>query len=372
MVKLGHKVTVLCQTPSYPIGSYYNGFTLSWLSREKISPNLTILRSANFANKRISLFQKLSHYFVFMFSAMINSLKIKKPDLVIVSSPPLFVGLVGMFYKKIKSSEFWLDLRDLWPESAQAIGQMKKGFFYKIGKKIELAIYESAKGFIVPVPSFDNYLKKIPKNKNKPVLSLVNGVSKDYLDIVKCFNAKKNSSFTILYSGNIGYAQDLFTLIDVANELSDFKIKFKIIGDGANKDSVINYARKCSNISIQSSMPRYDLVSEIMSSSICIVPLINSPLFDKSLPSKIFEYMACGKPIIASIDGDVKNLLNVSSAGIFVEPENSLKLTEAIIYYYNHPEKRIQDGKNGKLYVEKNLIKENLIKTMFNIMQDCN
>ena len=69
-------------------------------------------------------------------------------------------------------------------------------------------------------------------------------------------------------------------------------------------------------------MPRYDLVSEIMSSSICIVPLINlSPLFDKSLPSKIFEYMACGKPIIASIDGDVKNLLNVSSAGIFVEPE---------------------------------------------------
>ena len=82
----------------------------------------------------------------------------KNYDIVIVSSPPLFTGIIGVFLQKYKSIPFWLDIRDLWPDSAFALNQINKNFFYYIGKKIESTIYNSSKGFIFPVPGFKQYL----------------------------------------------------------------------------------------------------------------------------------------------------------------------------------------------------------------------
>ncbi|MFL3051566.1 MAG: hypothetical protein ACJZ15_00055 [Candidatus Neomarinimicrobiota bacterium] len=100
MVKQGHKITVLCEAPHYPNNKYYAGYKNSWVKVEKKSPQLTIIRSKAFASDRKTLIKKLLHYFVFMFSAIINSRKVKNYDLLIVSSPPLFTGIIGLFIKK--------------------------------------------------------------------------------------------------------------------------------------------------------------------------------------------------------------------------------------------------------------------------------
>ena len=118
-----------------------------------------------YASNRKTFCKKIFHYFVFAIGAIFNVRKIKNYDLLIISSPPLFTGLVGIFIRFIYKKRFWLDLRDLWPDSALELGQIKKGFLYSIGKKLEKKIYESAEGFIFPVPSFKRYLESFPEKK---------------------------------------------------------------------------------------------------------------------------------------------------------------------------------------------------------------
>ena len=109
LVDQKHKVTVLCESPHYPNKKYYPGFKNSFLSIDKINPNLTILRTKAFASDRKSTFKKLCHYLVFMISAIINAGKVKNYDLLIISSPPLFTGLIGIFIKKLYKKTFgWM------------------------------------------------------------------------------------------------------------------------------------------------------------------------------------------------------------------------------------------------------------------------
>ena len=126
LINENHKVTVLCESPHYPKSSYYEGYKNSWSKVEKISENFTIIRSKAFASDRKTFLKKIMHYTVFAFSAISNYKKVKDYDLLIISSPPLFTGIVGLFIKKIYKRDFWLDLRDLWPDSALYLGQLKK------------------------------------------------------------------------------------------------------------------------------------------------------------------------------------------------------------------------------------------------------
>ena len=113
-------------------------------------------------------------------------------------------------------------------------------------------------------------------------------------------------------------------------------------------------------------MNRDDLIRFIMKSSVCLVPLKNKKLFDSALPSKMFEYMACAKPIIVGVRGEAKKIVHTSGAGIAIEPENPIMLSEAILTYYNNREKCKSDGKNGMTYITKKLSKEVLISRLIN------
>ena len=363
MLSKGHKVTVLCEMPNYPHGKIFSGYKNSWQKKEVISENFTIIRSAVIANDRSTSLKKLLHYISFAFVAIINAFKVKSYDLLIISSPPLFVGLVGLVLNKFKKKDYWLDVRDLWPESVASLLNGKKSFYYKIGKKIESLIYTNAKGFIFPIPSFEKYLSNYPQNINKPMISLINGVSDKFINKANSIKINEENIFTVLYSGNLGYAQDLRTIIDSANDLRDHKIIFKFIGNGVCKNKLESYAINNNKIFFQDSIDRDKLIVEIRNASVCLVPLINSPLFNRALPSKMFEYMACSKPIIVGIKGDAKSLVELSKSGITIEPENSSMLSSAILNYFNNPAKAKKDGTNGRKYIEANLIKKDLISS---------
>ena len=136
LVKQNYNVTVLCEAPHYPNTKYYSGFKNSWLSVDKKSPKLTILRSKAFASNRKSFIKKITHYLVFMFSAILNFNKVKNYDLLIISSPPLFTGIIGLYAKKFYKKNFWLDIRDLWPDSVFELGQIKRGLLFSLSKKL--------------------------------------------------------------------------------------------------------------------------------------------------------------------------------------------------------------------------------------------
>ena len=117
-------------------------------------------------------------------------------------------------------------------------------------------------------------------------------------------------------------------------------------------------------ITFYDALPRNELIEAIMKSSVCLVPLKNKKLFNFALPSKMFEYMACGKPVIVGVNGDAKEIVNSSKSGICVQPENPEMLSKAILTYFNNKEKRKIDGENGLSYITKNLQKEYLISNL--------
>tara|TARA_B100000579_G_C22815020_1_gene847361 strand:+ start:760 stop:1953 length:1194 start_codon:yes stop_codon:yes gene_type:complete len=368
LIKNNHKVTVLSQAPHYPNKTYFSGYDNSWCKIDKRSNGLTILRSKAYASDRKTFYKKICHYFVFMLGAMINSRKVKNYDLLIISSPPLFTGLIGLYMKFFFKNKFWLDIRDLWPDSALELGQIKKGILYRAGKKLESIIYESAEGFIFPVPGFRAYLKNYPnKISRKPMIELLNGVSEDFIRKSKLINVDNDKKFTVLYSGNLGLAQDLKTIVQAANLLSEYDIYFKIIGQGVCKSDIELLAKPYLNkIDFHDALSREELIKFIKKSSICLVPLKNKKLFESALPSKMFEYMACAKPVILGVRGEAEKIINSSKAGIVVEPENSRMLADAIVAYYKDKEKCESDGQNGMTYITKNLSKEILISDFIN------
>ncbi len=367
LINQGHKVTVLCEAPNYPIGTFYNGYKNSWYTKEIKNKNLIVIRSKAGANNRKSTAKKLIHYLTFMISGIININKIKGYDFVIVSSPPLFTGIIGVFLQKFKSIPFWLDIRDLWPDSAIALNQINKNYLYHLGKKIESIIYNSAYGFIFPVPGFKKYLNKEFKSiKYKPKFYLLNGVSNNFISTVKTIDIKQNERFTVLYSGNMGLAQGLETIIKASKLLEKYPIDFQFIGDGIERNKLEDLVEKNGqkNIFFHDSMNRSELIKWIKRSSVCLVPLKNDPLFHFALPSKMFEYMACAKPIIIGIKGDAADIVNNTKSGTIVEPENAILLSEAIIDYYQNKDKCFKHGANGMTYVTENLRKEELISKL--------
>ena len=368
LIKQNHKVTILCEAPHYPNSNYFLGYKNQWCNIEKKSDSLTIIRSKAYASNRKSFIKKISHYFVFMLGAIINIRKVKNYDMLIISSPPLFTGAVGLYIKFFFRSNYWLDIRDLWPDSALELGQLKRGILYKLGKKLEATIYDSAKGFIFPVPGFKKYLNNFSKNiSKKPMIELLNGVSEDFIKKSQSISISSNQKFTVLYSGNMGLAQDLSSIVKAANLLNEYDIYFKFIGEGVCKSELELLAKPLyKKIDFYDSLNRLDLIKHIKKSSVCLVPLKNKKLFNSALPSKMFEYMACAKPIIVSVRGEAEKIVYASKAGIAIEPENPILLSNAILTYYNNKEKCKADGENGMKYVTKKLQKEMLISNMIN------
>ena len=365
LVKKNHNVTILCESPHYPNNFYYPGYKNEFFSISEEIPGLKVIRVKAYASDRKTNIKKLLHYFVFMISAILNVRKINKFDHLIISSPPLFTGVIGLFIKKFYKKKYWLDIRDLWPDSALQLDQIKEGFVYKMGKNLEKKIYHNSKGFIFPVPGFRNYFSKFSKETTgKPMVTLMNGVSTEFIKNAQESNMKRDENFTVLYSGNMGLAQDLTTIIKAAELLENYEIYFKFIGQGVCKSEIIKTAKTLNKVSFHDPMTRKELIDHINKSSVCLVPLKKKEIFNFALPSKMFEYMACKKPIIVGVNGEAKDLVKISKSGTHVSPEDPQMLSKAILNYFHNHGKILEHGSNGLSYITKNLEKEVLISNL--------
>ena len=373
LVKQGHRVTVLCEMPNYPLGEYFPGYKRQWVKREYISPNLTVIRSFTWATDRRSIIKKLGNYLIFMLSGLINALKIKNYDILIISSPPLFAGVIGAIIAKIKSIHFFLDIRDLWPESVKSLGEVKSRVLINLGRKLESFIYKTTTGYILAVPGFKKYFtENYPSQLKKPMVELINGVSDKFIELAQQNDRIPDKKFTVLYSGNMGLAQGLETVIQAANILQKYPIDFCFVGDGVKVQSLEAKSKQMDldNVSFLPPQKKEDLIQIIKKASVCLVTLINEPLFQHAIPSKLFEYMACGRPVIVSIEGEVEKIIKRANSGLMAIPEDADSIAKQILYYYNNRGKIDYHGQNGVLYVTENVRKETLLSdALYNIMK---
>lgn len=358
--RLGHRVTVITEFPNYPSGIVPNTYRFRLFEKKRFK-GIEVIRSYVKASPERSFMNRISLYLSFMLSSVLAGLKIKKGfDLVYATSPPLFVGLAGYFISRIKNCKFVFEVRDIWPDAAIVLGQLKNKALIRLSKKIENLCYKEADRIIVVTQGLSFLLqeKSVPWDKIEVVLNGVNTRFFRYVPEKECYKEKigYKDKFLALYFGTIGLAHGVDVLVKVAELLKgkDY-IQFLMVGNGPHMGKIrkLKNLHQLSNLNIQEEKPRHDLLELIAAADVCLVPVRKKRFFNSALPVKMFEAWACGRPIVLSVQGEAKEHLNRARAGVWAEPEDAEGIREAILFLHNNPRLCRELGKNGRSYVEK-------------------
>ncbi|HEY8400799.1 MAG TPA: glycosyltransferase family 4 protein [Cytophagaceae bacterium] len=359
----GHDITVISGMVHYATGKKRPKHKGKFIVKENYSNNITVYRCHVSESYNSNFIGRLWGYFSFVFSSIICGLFYarKKYDLVLVSSPPLFVGITGLVLSKIKRIPFVFEIRDLWPESAIDTGVLTNKTIIRLAYWFEKTVYKNARLINTLTPAFQKKLiedKKVPAEKvimipNAADFSIAEKVAAQF--DVAAFRKENgwDGKFVITYVGAHGVANHLIQMVEAATLLKERQdILFLLIGDGMQRELLIQEAQKrsLSNIRFLKSVPKADVFKYILASDMGASVLKNVETFKTVYSNKTFDYMSCKKPVLMAIDGVSRELVEVADCGVFVEPENARQIAEVVTLYCGNPEKVKTQGMNGYNY----------------------
>jgi colanic acid biosynthesis glycosyl transferase WcaI len=350
-VQRGHEVYVLTAMPNYPLGKIYSGYGGFFKREEK--DGVRIIRSYIFPSKSVSILPRLANYFSFVISSIVIGIfALPRLDYLITESPPLFLGISGYLLTRLKRIKWIFNVSDLWPESAVRLGIIRGGIFLKIAYALESFCYRKA--FLVTGQSkeiLENIQERFPK---VPTYHLSNGVDTDlFRPDLRSEELRRQMfngiSFIAVYAGLHGIAQGLSQLIESAAQLTDMhNFSMVFIGDGPEKTTLINKAQqmRLTNIRFLDPLPHNAMPSILASTDIALVPLKNK--LPGAVPSKIYEAMGSGLPVVLVADGEAAQIISDAGAGAVVGPGDIKTLAAVLRDLIQNDEKRLQMGRNGR------------------------
>lgn len=376
-VGLGNEVHVVTCFPNHPTGIIPEEYKGKKYMYEMLN-GIHVHRNYVYATPNKGFIKKTLGHISFMFSSVIFSMKrIKKPDVIITSSPTFFSIFSGYCYSLRNKVPFILEIRDLWPAAMIELGVMKKGLITDILEKMELFFYRKSKRLIMVTKAFkDNVVSRgIDGNK---VHVITNGVNQDMFYprkrnefIIKSYDLR--NKFIVSYMGAHGISQNLTSILKAAEALKGYDdIRFLFIGEGAEKDQLKETAREynLNNVIFIDSQPKEMMPEFYCTSDICLIPLKKIELFRTFIPSKMFEIMACGIPIVASLEGEASDILMESNAAIVVEPDNFEEIKKAILKLKYDKELFNKLKENGPAFVEHNYSRKSLAEKYLDIVRN--
>ena len=364
----GHTVTVLAGMLDEKCKKYQD-YKHKFIVKEKVNDRITVIRCHVSEAYNTSSLGRMWGYVSFAFSSTLAGLFVKKPDIIICTSPPLIVGLTGAVLKRVKRIPMLFEVRDLWPESIIELGAVKNKWIIRFLYWMQKISYRSSKWINVLTPAFEETLvhsSGIPRE----MISLIPNAAD--LDIIKPMpknnwvRQKYNLSdkFVVSYVGAHGVANCLIQLIEAAKILQarDPDVRLMLIGDGMQKSMLQGEVKKhnLDNVIFVDPVPKEAIGDFINASDACTAVLKRIEVYKTVYPNKVFDYMSAAKPIILGIDGVARKLIEDANAGIFVQPENASLFAEAAMKLKSNPELAVRYGQNGLAYVHENYDRERL------------
>ncbi|MGA9288911.1 MAG: glycosyltransferase family 4 protein, partial [Anaerobacillus sp.] len=287
------------------------------------------------------------NYLSFMVTSVISGLFSKKTDVVFATTPQLFVGLSGYILSKLKRAKFVIEVRDLWVDFAEVLNQINNKKALKLARKLEWFLFNQADHIIVVTHGYKRYLVEKGISENK-IDVITNGVNPTETGMLLPEEGRiireeygLQDQFIILYAGNMGIAQGLDTVLKAAEILKgSSSIKFVLIGEGAEKSRLQNYKEEkgLENVLILDSRAKQELNGFYAAADLCLVILKNHPLFEITIPSKLFDCLAMNKPILLGLGGESKEIVKSLNAGLYFEPENPESLANVVMEATSNPQ----------------------------------
>ena len=301
------------------------------------------------------------NYGSFCISAALRGLFLAKPDIVVATSPQLLVGLSGLIIATFKRVPLVFEVRDLWPESLEAVGVSQKGsLLVRVLSRIAGLLYRGSDHIVVVTKAFKEHLQRHWNVPAEKISVVVNGVDDQFFRpqaadpaILREFDV--DGRFVVGYIGTIGNAHGVETLVETARLLQESApdIAILVVGEGADKQKLERLVAesRLENVKIFPGQPRQRIPAIVAASQVCLVLLRKSELFKTVIPTKMLEFMSCGRPLVAGLEGESAELIKAADAGICVTPGDAVALAEAIHLLRNQPQCARQFADHGREFI---------------------
>lgn len=376
----GHEVSVLTGVPDYPEGKFYKGYGI-FKRRFEEYRGIKIARFPLIPRGRGRGWELALNYLSSaFFSCLLAPFYCRgKFDVIFVfETSPVTIGLPAILLKRIKSIPMIFWILDLWPESLSATGAVRSPRILQLVRYMVRFIYgqsdrilTSSRGFaqsILEIGGYDREIVYFPNWVEPEYLQPVENLPPDELPMIP-------TGFRIMFAGNIGVAQDFETILSAAEILSSYlDIHWVIIGDGRMAEWVREEVRKRKleeQFHLLGRYPAETMPKFFAESDAMLMTLRCEPIFALTAPGKLQSYMACGKPIIACLDGEGAMLVKGADAGVVCPAESSTELADRVLELYRmSPEERRQLGENGKQFAREHFDRNRLIDSLENMMTE--
>ena len=341
-VEQGHAVTVITCAPNFPAGKVFAGYK-NKLWQTEMMDGIKVIRVWSYITANEGFIKRILDYVSFMPPAVVASFFVRKPDIVIGTSPQFFTACAAYLVGLFRRIPFVFELRDIWPESIKAVGAMKDSLAIRILEKIELFLYRKADLIISVTHSFKRILTQRGVNPEK-IEVITNGV-----DASRFFHADKDQElvkqydlagkFVAGYVGTHGMAHHLETILEAAAlaQAESDVFRFILLGNGARKVALVKLASEMGlrNVIFIDSVPKDEVARYWTLLDVSIIHLKKMELFTSVIPSKLFECMAMGIPVLHGVLGESADIVNANNVGMIFEPENAHELVEKLVALKN-------------------------------------
>ncbi|MDC3218473.1 glycosyltransferase family 4 protein [Flavobacteriaceae bacterium] len=372
----GHEITVLTGKPNYSKTYFFEGY--GWKSDDFETINdIPVYRANLFSRRNGGAFRLFLNYISFAFLASLKVRKIKGSfdAIYVYQTSPVTVGIPAIFAKKLFKAPIYFWVQDLWPESLSAAGGVNNkivlGFFNSLTKWI----YNQSKKVLIQSDGFRKYIlnQGIPNDKIIYYPNPTEDFYKPLQEVKEYQEFFQNEFFNIVFAGNIGEAQSFKTIIEAINNIKELPIKLIVLGDGRYKETALSLIKEKGlelHFNFLGSFPPTEMPKFFSHADALLVSLKKEKIFSLTIPSKIQSYLACGKPIIASIDGEGAKIVNDANCGVTSPAEDSLALSKKIKELMAlDKSKHSEMGNNGRAYYEKEFDRNNLLEKLEGIFK---
>lgn len=369
----GADVTVITCVPNFPSGKPFKGYKNKLYQWENYH-GINVLRVWTYMTANEGFLKRILDYLSFMIMSVFASFFLRRPDVIIATSPQFFSACAGALIGLIKRRPWVFEVRDLWPESIKVVGAINQSFAIKVLEKIELWLYKNASLIIVVTKGFKNFIenKGIPSSKIEVV---TNGVDLNFFKPKAKPNELLNSlqlrdNFVVGYIGTHGMAQDLTVIIRgisvFQQKFPKSNVKFLFLGGGAGKSEVVTLAN---SLEIENTIFLDFVPKEVVSDywailDFAITHLRPDPMFDVVIPSKIFECMAMGIPLLHGVSGESSEIVVANKAGLAFQAGDPNSFAEALEKVFLNSELRAEMKQNA-LKTANTFSRESLAQKMY-------
>jgi colanic acid biosynthesis glycosyl transferase WcaI len=333
----GEDVTVVTCFPNFPQGRIYPGYRQKLLQREALE-GVKVLRVPTYVARNEGFARRTLDFLSFMVSAVFGAPFAGRADVVVATTPQFFAAVAGWIIAVVRRRPFVLELSDLWPASIKAVGAMRPGFVLRMVERLELFLYRRAAAIVALTHSFKENLvaRGIPERK---IAVVINGADlRRYGPRSRCEALAREhglqDKFVVGYLGTHGMAHALGNVLEAAALLRDREdIRFLFVGDGAAKPALERRALQLGlqNVVFVLPQPKARVANYWSLCNLALIHLKDDAVFAEVIPSKMFEAMAMGIPILAAVpEGEASRIVRREGVGLCVPPEDPLALADAV------------------------------------------